>query len=213
MLDQEELGRASRYHFERDRRAFVLTRSILRLLAGQYTGRDPRDIRFATAAHGKLSLDPAEGIFFNVSHSSGQSLIAFARCEVGVDVEGSRPASDYLDIAEQFFADSEVRWLRALPPGPALQDGFLRLWTVKEAWLKATGQGLAIPLAAVRVEFAGMDRVRMEFPAGYRGRWTVWELPRDKNCYAAIALEAETIRGIRLIQIRNQTQPPSAPGS
>jgi 4'-phosphopantetheinyl transferase len=207
VLDGEERRRASRYRFEKDRRAFEVTRATLRLLAGQYTARNPSEIKFHAAEGGKLFLDPFDGLHFNVSHSAGQSVIGFARREVGVDVEADREAPDYLDIAEHFFAQAEIQWLRALAPGAELQRGFLRLWTVKEAWLKATGQGLAIPLASVSVQLHENRDLHAQFPAGYEGRWTIQELPPENGFRAALAVESDLIDAVRLIEIGRDLEP------
>jgi 4'-phosphopantetheinyl transferase len=149
LLTEEERAREARYHFAADRERFVIGRALARLQLSRYLGGDPRAWRFETNGHGRPALVAAPGtprLGFNISHTPGLVACVFAHTpDVGVDVEftGRRLSQE---IPERFFAPAEVADLRGLPA--ADQDRvFFDYWTLKEAYIKARGMGLALPLA------------------------------------------------------------------
>src|SRR5580704_12029589 len=148
-LSPDELDRASRFHFPRDRQRFAASRSQLRILLAGYLGIDPAAVSFSYSEKGKPSLGAAHAgsnLQFNISHSGGVTLLAFARGrEIGVDVEQLRSDFEVEAIARRFFSPSEQRQLAALPAEKSV-DAFFRCWTRKEAYIKAIGDGLSLPL-------------------------------------------------------------------
>jgi len=126
---------------------------VLRDLLGRYLQTQPSQINFVYNAFGKPDLSPefANRLKFNLSHSAGFALIAVATASnVGVDLEYIRAQSDYADIARRFFSAAEVDYLIALP-SHLYAEAFFSCWTKKEAYLKACGEGLAIPLNSFSV--------------------------------------------------------------
>jgi len=163
LLSADERQRASRFHFERDRRRYACARGVLRSLLGEYLGMKPETVAFKYGAHGKPALDAraVDAMMFNVSHSEELALFAFARgIDLGVDVEAVRPVSDAEQIATSFFSPREVGRLLALPVA-LRQEAFFACWTMKEAYLKALGSGLAKPLDAFDVTFAPDEVARL----------------------------------------------------
>ena len=151
LLTPDENARADRYIFDAPRLAYVISRAALRILLARYTGINPQELRFRYGPKDKPSLDAPAPIQFNVSHSGGLALLAFTHiCEIGVDVEQIRPIKDMLDIARRFFCAEEVADLLGLPPDRR-EHGFYLCWTRKEAYIKATGEGLSVRLDAFRV--------------------------------------------------------------
>ncbi len=154
-LTAEELTRAARLRYRKDRDAFVASRVFLRTCLAYYLGIAPQEVMFAYSAEGKPRLDPVHhstSIQFNLSHTDGLAAIAFSRTRrVGIDVEKTRPVMDELEIAEKFFSPSESAQLRALSDSER-RFAFLCCWTRKEAYAKATGQGLAETLNPARAE-------------------------------------------------------------
>lgn len=147
-LAADEHAAAARFHFDRDRQRHLATRWLLRRTLSRYAAVAPADWRFGRNAWGKpfvAAPDLAAPLHFNLSHSADVVLLAVARQpQLGVDVE-AHPPDDWLPIARQVFAPAEIDWLRAAPA--AVQGArFLRLWTLKEALVKALGQGLSAPL-------------------------------------------------------------------
>jgi 4'-phosphopantetheinyl transferase len=133
VLDAGERDRARRFLREEDRRRFIAAHSMLRCVLSRYLGEPPASIRFERAAEGKPYV-PWSRIRFNLSHSGDLAVCAVAEDrEVGVDVERIRPVL-YMDrILERFFPSEQAHDAEA----------FFRLWTRREAWVKATGRGLA----------------------------------------------------------------------
>ncbi len=153
ILSSDERDRAERFRFERDRERFVIRRGTLRELLALYLDEAPGRIRFCVNRFGKLSL-PGRRLRFNLSHSHGVALFALAEGrEVGCDIERSDPRFAADHIPERLFSAREASTLRALPT--ALQTAaFFRCWTRKEAYVKARGQGLSIPLDSFDVSLA-----------------------------------------------------------
>lgn len=144
VLSAAERERAARFRFERDRARFAACRALLRRLLGSYADLDPAEVAFGYGAHGKPYLEQDAGIRFNVSHSHGVALLAFARREVGVDVERVRPV-DLAGLAATCLSEAERANLFSRPPDERFER-FFALWTAKEACIKAEGGGLIIPL-------------------------------------------------------------------
>jgi 4'-phosphopantetheinyl transferase len=150
LLEEGELRRADRFVSAVDRRQFAVGRGLLRTILGRYLDRDPASIRFVVNAHGKPGLDPASGVDptlrFNLAHSGSMVLYALTRGrDLGVDIEKVRPDFGGEALAGRFFAPGEVAALRALPESDRTL-AFFHGWTRKEAYIKAKGKGLAIPL-------------------------------------------------------------------
>ena len=198
LLDSEEATRASRFHFDRDRDAFTLARGILRVLLGRYLGQLPERVRFVYGAYGKPSVAPgmaADGIHFNVSHSEGLALFAFARSmEVGIDVERVRALPDLEDLAERFFSGEEVAALRDLPKS-GRADAFFRCWTAKEAYIKGIGEGLSMPLDNFAVSLDPVEgplRLRVFDASAAAPRWRLQRFEPSQGYVAALAVEGES---------------------
>ena len=152
-LTFDERTRSARFRFERDRQRFIVAHGVLRELLGRYLQTQPGRIGYVYNAFGKPDLGPEFGgrLKFNLSHSAGLALIAIAAdSNVGVDLEYIRAQSDYAEIARRFFSAAEVDQLIALPKH-LYAEAFISCWTKKEAYLKACGDGLAIPLNSFSV--------------------------------------------------------------
>jgi 4'-phosphopantetheinyl transferase len=150
LITPEENERMARFVFERDRRQFLITRALVRTTLSRYATVAPADWRFITNEYGRPEvLDRPAGVAdlrFNLSHTDG--LIACAVTvgrEVGVDVENIRREVTH-DIPGRFFAPREVADLRSIPEIDQPRV-FFDYWTLKEAYIKARGMGLSIPLS------------------------------------------------------------------
>jgi 4'-phosphopantetheinyl transferase len=151
-LSTDEFERASRFRSERVGTAFTLSRGILRVLLGRYLAVEPNCIRLAYGSRGKPRISfPETPLEFNLAHSGRLTTYAFAvGCELGVDIEEVRPIPDQEDIVRRLFSREEYEeWLGL---GLSQRDAaFFRYWTRKEAYIKALGDGLSVPLDSFRV--------------------------------------------------------------
>ncbi len=195
LLSVDERARAARFHFERDRTRFTVGRGLLRVILGRYLAVDPARLTFRYGSRGKPSLDgtlSGYDLRFNLAHSQGMALYALAACrEIGVDVECIRPVLDAEQIAERFFSAREAAAFRALPPG-LRSEAFFSCWTRKEAYLKATGDGLARPLDTFDVSLLPGEPARLQRVAGDRveaSRWSLEALAPAVSCVGALAVE------------------------
>ena len=147
-LTAAERERAARYRFEAPRRHFTVARGTLRRLLARYVDVSPGTLEFDYGDYGKPVLaSPRGGVRFNVSHSGDVVLLAFGRGrDVGVDVERSERQVAWDTVARRFFSRQELDDLEALP-GEARREAFFRCWTRKEAFIKATGHGVAFGLS------------------------------------------------------------------
>ena len=142
VLSEDEKARAERFHFERDKRRFILARAGLRTLLAEYADLPAGEIPLVYGPSGKPGLPSSLGLEFNLSHSQDAAIFAVARHPVGVDLEAIRPVQYALSVAEGFFTPAEIAALRLEPPDQ-LSEAFLRCWTRKEAYVKACGHGLS----------------------------------------------------------------------
>jgi 4'-phosphopantetheinyl transferase len=203
VLSAEETERAARFQFERHRNAFVVSRGALRVLLSRYTRGSVADIVFAYGSKGKPFL-PDSGVDFNVSHTEGVALLAFAQdCALGVDVEHMRPVDDMMQIAKRFFSRGEAEELAALPEEQR-ETAFFRCWTRKEAYIKAVGDGLSMPLSAFRVSFKEGDPVRwinVGNETSAQSDWTLYNLDVPSAYAAAIAHRGEYKKVVLLARL------------
>jgi 4'-phosphopantetheinyl transferase len=153
ILTCDERNRSARFRFERDRRCFIVAHGVLRELLGHYLGTHPGEIHFVSNAFGKPALSTEFGsrLKFNLSHSADLALIAIAaEADIGVDIEYIRTQPDHAEVARCFFPAADVdQWSRL--PRHLHAQAFFSCWTKKEAFVKACGEGLAIPLASFSV--------------------------------------------------------------
>ena len=190
-----EKARANRFVFQRDRNSFIVSRGVLRELLGRYVNRPPEHLKFDYSWHGKPSLCAElieQRVQFNVSHSHGLALFAFALGRrLGVDVELVRPHFAGEKIAELYFSLREVTELRALPP--SLQaEGFFLCWTRKEAYIKARGEGLHIPLESFHVSLTPGQPERLQ--SDDSRQWSLRSLRVDPRYVGALVGENADFR-------------------
>jgi 4'-phosphopantetheinyl transferase len=192
-LTRPETERAGRFHFERDQRRFTVARGWLRTLLAKYAHTEPAQIEFAYGPKGKPRLGPAFAslrLEFNLAHAENLAVLAITRDKpVGVDVECLRPIPDAAQLVAQFFSPRESHAFEQLSAAeqPA---AFFNLWTRKEAWLKAIGEGIAHSLALVEVSFLPAEPARLLAAPGHNcKRWTLRECVPAKQFVAAVALQ------------------------
>jgi 4'-phosphopantetheinyl transferase len=177
-LGTEERFRAERFHFERDRRRFLVAHGLLRGILGRYLDLEPSQLRIQQASQGKPLLAAAHGdaLRFNLTHSQDRALLAVAhRREVGIDLERIRPFPDALAIAESCFSANEQAVLRSLPRQQQ-EEAFFNGWTRKEAFLKATGKGLSFPLDQLEVSLVPGQPARLLSLDGTPEKVAGWNL-------------------------------------
>ncbi len=161
-LSDEELAKADRYRQASDQRLSLVSRALIRFLLSEMTGQSPESIRFSVNAHGKPGLSPefkgsiSDDLCFNLSHSHGMVACAISRCcEVGVDVEDIHRKVNF-SIARRFFSSFEAGGVETAE-GEEKKKRFFDIWTLKEAYIKAVGKGLAIPLDSFSFHFQPSD--------------------------------------------------------
>jgi 4'-phosphopantetheinyl transferase len=165
MMSPDERARHERFMFVKDRHQFLVTRGVLRTLLARYTGAEPRACAFASNAYGRPALMGGATVDFNVSHTRGLVACAIARVpEVGVDVEDIERGAFSRDIARRYFSAAEADALDAVPEA-ARVSRFFDYWTLKEAYIKARGMGLSLPLDGFSMHPAAGGPPRIRFTA------------------------------------------------
>ena len=204
LLDPDERERAARYRFVEHRVAFVSGRAIQRDILSRYLEIDPAQVRYRVSQHGKPELSPESagaGVRFNFSNSGELGLLAVTRGrDVGVDVEQVRHLPDALEIARGFFSGAEAEVLRRTP-AEQRDLAFFHCWTRKEAYIKAVGAGLAIPLDCFDVAFAPGEPAALlqhrDRPAEVQ-RWIIRHLEVEGEYVGALAIERDRLTLRRL---------------
>lgn len=186
LLSPEESERADRYRFRRDRHRYIARHGILRWLLARYLGDKPEALRFTVNAYGKPAI-AERAIDFNLSHSHGMALFAFSRdIAVGCDIEFHDLRFLAENIPERFFSQAEMNVLRACTASEKIR-AFFDCWTRKEAYIKARGVGLSLPLDSFDVSLAPVAQ-----PALTRGceGWSAHCVASGRRYSAAIIAES-----------------------
>jgi 4'-phosphopantetheinyl transferase len=213
VLSNDERARSARFHFSRDRQRYVAARAVLRIILAAYLGSEPEQLAFRYSDKDKPALDvshadhshanrshPEHAIEFNVSHSGTVALLAFSRERpVGVDVEQVRNDFDVDRIARRFFSEHEQQELSVINTTEK-HAAFFRCWTRKEAYIKATGAGLSLPLSQFDVSIRPGDEdalISTRPDPGEAGRWSLREVPAGPGYVAALCVQG---RGWKLLK-------------
>lgn len=192
-LAQNELERAERFIFDPDRNHFIAARGILRDVLGRYLQCAPQTIDFVFGARGKPAISSGGSrhpLCFNLSHSHGLAVIGIARKrELGIDVEMIRSEFASEEIAKRYFSAEEVQELSELP-AKLRTEGFFLCWTRKEAYIKAKGEGLQIPLDSFNVSLT--PGLSPELHTSDRSRWSLRSFSPEPGYVAAVVEEGNS---------------------
>jgi 4'-phosphopantetheinyl transferase len=190
VLSNDELQRAEQFRMEHLRRRYIVAHGSLRTILGRSLNRPPETLEFTFSARGKPRLNEGE-VEFNLAHSDELGVLAVARGTiVGVDVERIRPMPDGLDIARRFFSAREVAAFEPIPESER-DEAFFNLWTRKEAWLKATGDGITESLSKVEFTFRRGEVAHVLAIDGddrAAGEWTIIALNPASGFTGALAV-------------------------
>jgi 4'-phosphopantetheinyl transferase len=205
LLAPDEQQKAARFHFEKDRDHYGAARGLLRLILSSYLSEDPKNLRFTYNPYGKPSLD-SELLQFNVSHSHGMALYAVAQSgQVGIDLEYMRTNFKWRQIVEQYFSTQELKALNQLPKSQQCR-AFFDGWTRKEAYIKAKGQGLSIPLNQFDVSLSPVEPAALlhtQWDFDEAAQWTLYALDPGEEYAGAIAIQGRDFQ-LRYWQVSPQ---------
>jgi len=184
LLLPEEIEKIVRYKQEKDRNHQLISKAVLRILFGRYTGTDPKEIKFELDKNKKPCLASAfsDALQFNVSHSGSWVLITIATVPVGIDVEQVNASFTYQNLLSFTFNPQEVNYIEQ---SERPRESFYQLWTRKECLLKATGKGLVDDLAAIPC-LNGVHQ-NPETITGSNQSWQITSFNVDENHVASAA--------------------------
>ncbi len=188
VLSEDERARAARFHFPKDRRAYVIAHAALRMILVLYTGGDPAAMRFEVGRYGKPTLAGGLGPRFNLTHSGALAVVGLSSDrELGVDVEWLREMSDLESIAARYFTPTERVALLNFPPaerGRAFLDG----WTRKEAVMKALGLGVSQPPESIEVSLEPRNAALRSLDGLPTPDWTLTAFASGSDYTGAVAM-------------------------
>ena len=205
LLDANECARLSRYRFEQERHTFLISHALVRVALSQFVDIPPCAWRFRKGCNGRPEIDNEypPPLRFSLSHTSDLVACVVTRTyELGVDVEIVQDFADVLAIAERFFAPAEASALRPLPIEKQI-DRFYSTWTLKEAYAKARGLGLSLPLNCATFQVAE-DLIEARFESEMADQENAWAFglmrPTARHCLAIAA----RVGSVGLPHIRTQ---------
>lgn len=214
LLDDGERERHQRFRFERHRRQFLVSHALVRLTLSRYAPVAPEAWSFVTNAYGRPEVreDGGARLRFNLSHTDGMALCAVTvGADLGADVEDAERPGENVSLADHSFAPSEAAALRALPT-PLQRERFYTYWTLKEAYIKARGAGLSLPLAHFAFHLTPGEAPRISFDSRLPDEPEAWqfvplrpsarhlgalavrrprELPLTVRCWRTVPLERD----------------------
>lgn len=217
VLDASERTRFDAFRFDADAATFLAAHALLRSALSALAPVPPKGWRFRRGSHGKPYVDePARHrhLSFSLSHAAGRVAVAVASgCEVGIDVERVDPAVGGLENPEWYLAPAEIRGLGLLPPARRL-DRFFALWTLKEAFLKASGLGLSVRPPDLSFDLDGASSPALSFSPGIGAdprAWQFFVLAAPERHAMALAVGRATGVAVEL-RIHEARRVPLSPG-
>lgn len=194
-LSHDEQQRMQRFHFAADQQRFLLARTLVRSVLAGYLQQEPGHLRFGCNAHGKPELKretTSASLQFNLSHTQGLLALAVtAEAAVGVDVEAVTRTVDMLALAERFFAAAETAQIKQCAAGQQ-RECFFRVWTLKEAYVKARGLGLQLGLDSFAFQLAGGSALAFSTaePGVESSEWSFFQLQHSEHFCVAVAVHS-----------------------
>jgi 4'-phosphopantetheinyl transferase len=196
LLDAAERDREPRFHFRRDRRRYLITRALVRTVLSRYVSIHPREWVFSANAYGRPDIANAQArdvsLSFNLTHTLGLIVLGVSRHRaLGVDAENVRARDASVDVAGRYFAPQEVAALAAAPPHERVYR-FFEYWTFKEAYIKARGVGLSLPLDKFSFHYPDERAVEIAIHpecGDDAARWQFWQFRPSADHLVAICAE------------------------
>lgn len=197
LLTERERAGEYRFHFPEDRHRYLLTRALIRTVLSLYAPIEPTEWSFGVNAYGRPEIaegaTPTIGLSFNVSHTAGLVMLGVSRHgAVGVDAEHLGRSPAVLELAAQFCSRSELTELRREPDDHRRSERLLDLWTLKEAYAKARGIGISLPLTRFNFSLRGSHGIEMSIegslPDHQPGNWAFWMLRPSPDHVATLCL-------------------------
>jgi 4'-phosphopantetheinyl transferase len=212
LMTREEVEEHQRFAFTEGRHQYLVTRALVRTVLSRYADVEPRDWSFRPNAYGRPEIaEPAvlPDVRFSLSHTRGCIACLVARQgDVGVDVEDLDSGHDALELANRYFSPREVQDLQASPASLHSRH-FLRLWTLKEAYMKARGLGLSLPLDGCSFHVSVDGHIGVSFEPRVNDDARAWQFqlvhPTPRHV-AAVAVHRAADGAERAVRIR-QTVP------
>lgn len=186
-LTEEELNRVEKLRKINDKKQFIIAHTFIRILLSNYLKIPLQQISLNRDTHGKIMLEGGgRNISFNLSHSDDWVVLAFSKYkDLGVDIERIHDIQDFLQIAEHFFRKEECEYISKTDAESPLCK-FYKVWTIKEAFVKATGEGLSRSLKTFSV---GRDSIiRIQADQNALGVWRYFTLDIDRNYAATVVI-------------------------
>lgn len=204
LMNAEERARYKRYRFEKDRHRHLLTRALVRTTLSRYAVRAPGDWVFCKGDQDKPEIqNPPIPLRFNVSHSGDFVVMAVTlELDLGIDVECMERTNDVLSIARHYFSTREIDALYALP-AEHQRDRFFDYWTLKEAYMKARGEGISLGLGNFSFHLAGSDDIAIRFAPAFEddpGHWRFWLYPLAPDHRMALAWRSGPLQRDNTVQ-------------
>lgn len=200
ILSDDEVAQEGRFYFADDRKRYLVTRAMVRMVLSRYVPIAPEHWAFSKNAYGRPAIAEAiveaeveaRGLSFNLSHTRGLIALAVTRGrELGVDVENIATRSVSLDVAGHFFSPTEVADLACVAEDRQ-QDRFFEYWTLKESYIKARGMGLSLPLDRFSFRFPHQSAVSLDIDPDlqdHSDRWSFWQYRPTADYLMAICAE------------------------
>jgi 4'-phosphopantetheinyl transferase len=196
LLNEAEREQEQRFHFVRDRRRYLVTRALVRSVLSRYVPIKPAQWTFSTNPYGKPHPANPEaldiGLSFNVSHTAGTIALGLTRyCRLGVDIENFGARDISLNLARRYFAAHEANAVADAPESER-RDRFFEYWTFKEAYIKARGMGLHLPLDSFGFHFPSDRSVEVAMANELEdspAHWKFWQYRPKPDCLLAICAE------------------------
>ena len=197
LLSEGERSRLDRLKIEIKREEFLCSRGLLRMILSSYTGKTPNSLSIKTTSSGKPYLSGTE-IQFNISHSKDKLICGISKeNEIGVDIQEIYSISSLERIINNFFSPDEIEYLKSLPDKEPYQEHFFAIWTAKEAYLKAVGDGFQESFTRLSIipESAALLKFRLDHPDFNKGdrHWTINKLEIAQGYRAAVVLMGELL--------------------
>jgi 4'-phosphopantetheinyl transferase len=221
VLDSGEIARMERFRFPEDRRLFLVSHLLVRMALSHYAERSPVQWRFVRNDHGKPQIDPAMGassLTFSLAHTAGVAVVGVTKeRDIGVDVERRDRRVNARGLIRRFFSPAEAAELGKLPSA-RLRDRFFLYWTLKEAYIKALGRGLSLPLHSFGFQLAGRRPYRIGFtgfPGAEEGKvagtWRFALISPRPPYIAAMGVASDPAQGVTLRCYRVEPSGEAAP--